>query len=117
MKVIIAGSRDFTGDIKLVGKIVEASGFKITEVISGTAKGADQAGDVWATVNGIPVKLFFANWDTFGRSAGPRRNQEMADYADALIAIKTHPDSRGTNDMIRRAEAKGLKIFIYKTYV
>ena len=86
MKTIIAGSRGIT-DIKLVGKAVKESGFAITEVVSGTARGVDQLGEQWARNNHVPIRRFPAKWDTFGKSAGYRRNEEMADYADSLIAL------------------------------
>ena len=44
MKVIIAGSRGIT-DGRLVSAAVAASGFDITEVVSGTCHGVDQLGE------------------------------------------------------------------------
>lgn len=111
MKVIIAGSRDITdADI---GAIVAASGFEITEVVSGMQRGVDALGEAWAKARGLPVKQFQADWDYFGLSAGPIRNQRMAEYADALIAIPG-PKSRGTWDMVRQAERRGLKVYIHR---
>ena len=43
MKVIIAGSRNFT-DYKVLQDAIKNSGFKITEVVSGGAKGVDSLG-------------------------------------------------------------------------
>lgn len=107
MKVIIAGGRDFNDMTALVAAI-KASGFEITEVVSGQAAGADFLGLYWARANGVPEKLFPAKWTIFGNSAGPRRNREMADYADALIAM---PGGRGTANMIAEARKRGLKVF------
>ena len=45
--------------------------------------------------------------------AGKIRNQAMADAADALVAL-WDGNSGGTADMIRRARAAGLKVFVYK---
>ena len=73
------------------------------EVASGCAKGVDALGEQWATERDIPIKRFPADWSSYGRSAGPKRNEQMAQYADALLAIPA-PDSRGTRDLIRRAE-------------
>jgi hypothetical protein len=112
MRVIIAGSRGITG-FSTVKAAVEESGFLITEVVSGCAMGVDRVGEMWAMLNAVPVKHFPADWDTHGRAAGPIRNQEMADYAEALIAIPG-AKSKGTWDMIRKAEAKGLKVYIHK---
>lgn len=111
MKTIIAGSRDYT-DPNLILQAVSQIDWRITEVVCGEGKGIDQLGKQWATENGIPVTSFTPNWK-IGKAAGPMRNQQMADYADALIAIPS-PTSKGTNDMIKRAAANGLRIFILK---
>ncbi len=99
MKVIIAGSRDII-DPEVIFPIIERSPFEIDEVVCGMARGVDRMGRRWALENDIGIREFPANWQEFGRSAGPIRNQEMADYADALIAI-WDGWSRGTRNMIR----------------
>ena len=111
MKVIIAGGRDFT-NYALVETAVKVSGFEITQVVSGKAKGVDTLGEVWALANNVPVEAFPADWSQHGRSAGPIRNREMAEYADALIAI-WNGESKGTANMIQQARSKKLDVFIY----
>ena len=109
MKTIIAGGRNYSfseDDIAWLDAI-HTNGWRITEVVSGGANGADLDGESWARARGIPVKRIPADWGKFGRSAGPRRNAEMAVYADALIAF---PGGRGTEDMIRRATKAGLEV-------
>lgn len=98
MKVIIAGSRGIT-DGRLIERAIIESGFDITEIVSGTARGVDQLGETWAIMAGRTIKRFPANWDKYGKSAGYKRNQQMAEYADALIAI-WDGQSRGTKHMI-----------------
>lgn len=111
MKVIIAGSRDIdTYDI--VEKAVVESGFSITEVVSGHANGVDKLGELYAKKHNIPFKTFPAEWEKFGLGAGYRRNSEMADYAEALIAITN--GSKGTANMIEIANKKHLKVFVKK---
>lgn len=108
MKVIIAGSRSIT-DMRWVEKATrlfsEHEG-KITEVVCGDAPGVDTLGKEWAESQNIPVKCFWPKWRDWsnlpkhkirikqspnGRSynalAGFNRNEKMAGYADALIAI------------------------------
>jgi hypothetical protein len=113
MKTIIAGSRGVI-DVRFITKAVFDSQFEITEVVSGTARGVDQLGEKWASFVSIPVKRFPANWDLHGKSAGYKRNEEMAEYADALIAI-WDGESRGTLHMINIANSKGLKVFVFNT--
>lgn len=111
MKVIIAGSRGID-NIHLIAKAVRDSGFKVTEVVSGTARGVDRLGERWATNNGVPIRRFPADWDTFGKSAGYQRNAEMAMYADALIAI-WDGYSKGTGHMIQLANTHHLKVYVH----
>lgn len=111
MKVIIAGSRDIT-KYNTVEQAVKLSGFEITEVVSGKARGVDTLGEVWALTHNIPVASFPANWNKHGRAAGPIRNCEMAEYAEALIAVYDG-ESTGTANMITQARSKGLDVFIY----
>lgn len=112
MKTIIAGSRSITS-IKTVRKAIDASNLTVTEVVSGGARGVDSLGEKWASHNHIPVKRFIADWNRHGRSAGPIRNRQMADYADALIAI-WDGESRGTKNMIGQAAAKGLVVYVHR---
>lgn len=112
MRVIIAGSRDCT-DPAHVFWAVEESGWIPTVVISGTAKGADQCGEQWAECFSIPVEKFPADWKTYGRRAGYLRNEQMANNADALIAL-WNGKSAGTKHMIEIATRKGLAVFVYR---
>ena len=111
MKVIIAGSREIT-DFKVIQEAVEKSTFKPTEIVSGGARGVDTLGEEWAYVHKVPIKKFLAQWNKYGRSAGFKRNVEMAEYADALIAV-WDGKSKGTKHMIDQAKIKLLKVFIY----
>lgn len=125
-RCIIAGSRTIT-DYDLVVEAVKDSGFTITEVVSGAAKGVDKLGERWAREKGLPVASFPAPWDEingkpeneigktdsgrlYWKRAGAYRNQTMANYADGLIAITT--GSSGTADMIERAKVMKLQILI-----
>lgn len=55
MKTIIAGSRDID-DYNAIKTAITNSGYVVTEVVSGRAKGVDKLGEKWATDNNIPVK-------------------------------------------------------------
>ena len=113
MRVIIAGSREIT-DRELLEASVEDSDFQITEVVSGGAKGVDRLGEKYARKEDISITRFPAHWNRYGRRAGPIRNSEMAEYADALIAI-WDGQSPGTRDMLRQAYRADLKMYLLKT--
>lgn len=107
MKVIIAGSRTIT-DYDALCQCVSRSGFRITEVVSGGANGVDRLGERFASESELPCKIFPANWNDHGRSAGIIRNVHMAKYADAAIVL--HVGSPGSKHMIQEAERRGLRI-------
>lgn len=114
MKTIIAGTR--TASLEDVIKALKFCSFTedITEVVSGGAKGPDSYGELIAEEMSTPIKRFPAEWKKYGAYAGHLRNQQMAEYADALIAI-WDGESKGTQDMIQKAEKENLKIYVYKT--
>ncbi|HYE30268.1 MAG TPA: SLOG family protein [Methylomirabilota bacterium] len=112
MRIIIAGSRGLSG-VGLVAQAVAASGWSPSMVISGGARGVDLAAEQWARAQGIPSQVVYADWDTFGRGAGCRRNIVMASMASALIAIWDGV-SPGTAHMVQVARQRGLQVFIFR---
>ena len=115
MKTIIAGSRSITDPMvvaRAVAAVLESTeGFRITEIVSGAAKGVDTSGELLAPFLNVPVKRFPADWERHGKHAGYLRNIEMADYADALIAVWDGA-SKGTKHMIETAKQHGLQVHI-----
>ena len=112
IKVIIAGGRDFNDWDKLVEICDKAfKDYQSIEIVSGNANGADKLGERYANERGHQIKLFPADWDKHGKSAGYRRNAEMANYAGALLAF-WDGTSKGTAHMINLAKERGLKILI-----
>jgi hypothetical protein len=112
MKVIVAGSRNIFKEI--LGKerlIIEESGFEITELVCGMCQGVDLVFFNWANESDIIIKEFPANWNLYGKSAGPIRNKEMAQYANCLIAIWDGV-SKGTKNMINEMKKLNKKVYI-----
>ena len=110
IKVIIAGGREFD-DYKGLCKVAD---YKLSnqddiEIVSGTASGADTLGEKYAKERGYALKRMPANWTMYGKAAGYKRNEEMAIYADALIAF-WDGKSKGTKHMIELATKHKLKI-------
>lgn len=108
MKTIIAGGRDIT-DHKHLTDAVKSCPWSVDEVVCGGARGVDQLGAVYAYAMKKPIKHFPADWNTHGKAAGPIRNAQMAEYADALILI-WDGKSRGSASMKREAEKRGLRV-------
>ena len=116
IKVIIAGTRDFN-DYAFLKKNVDYflqginPNSEEIEIVSGNARGADKLGERYAKEHNLPVKLFPANWDKYGKRAGYLRNQEMANYSDVLIAFWDEK-SKGTKHMIDIAKKQGLTVIV-----
>jgi hypothetical protein len=112
MKVIVAGSRGID-DYDRVAEAIAASGYDVTELVSGTARGVDTLGERWAREHGVPVTRMPADWDEHGRAAGPIRDREMAAYGDALVAV-WDGQSAGTRSMLREAYSRNLEMYLVR---
>lgn len=113
MKLIIAGGRNYQltqEDYKRLNALHAEN--RISTVASGGASGADADGETWARYKNIPVRRFRADWRTHGRAAGPMRNRQMAEYADAVALF---PGGRGTQSMYNEAKKAGIKIFDFRS--
>lgn len=119
MRVLVCGGRDYD-DYDYVRHVLydfcDTHGLADNEykmpsnltVIHGGAKGADRLADQWAVVNWVPVEQFNADWDTYGKSAGPIRNQQMLDTGiDYVIAF---PGGKGTEHMKKIARKAGVSV-------
>jgi hypothetical protein len=114
VKVIIAGSRHMPSEsYPLIGRAVVRSGFPVTEVVCGMAAGADALGHRWADAKELPVKEFPADWSRYGQAAGPIRNRQMAEYADALIVF-IWGNSRGSENMRKQMEERRKPVFVIR---
>jgi len=113
-RVIIAGGRDFDNFRFLCKTCMHMLQNKENvTVVSGCSEGADKFGEKFAKFIGYEIKEFPANWNEFGKAAGPIRNRQMAEYADALIAF-WDGESTGTAYMIEEAEKRNLKVIVKK---
>ncbi len=114
-RVIVAGSRGFN-DYAVLQMVCDKLLAKKKQthniiIISGTARGADTLGEQYARERGYVAERFPADWLQYGKAAGPIRNRQMADNADALIAF-WDGYSTGTRNIITEARRKGLVVRI-----
>ncbi|MBQ8218482.1 MAG: DUF2493 domain-containing protein [Bacilli bacterium] len=119
MKVIVAGSRNFNNF-----EVLESSLMKIfkekqlhrkdVEIVSGTARGADKLGEIFADKYGLKLSRFPADWDNYGKKAGYLRNVDMAKYAkdDGMLIAFWDGQSRGTKHMIDIAKDNLLEVYV-----
>ena len=115
MKIIIAGSRNIN-NYELIKEtmdnILKTLNIPIT-IISGGANGVDKLGERYALEKHLGLTVYPADWDTYGKSAGYIRNEQMANVGNMLVAF-WDGKSKGTKHMIDLAEKYNLIIKIIK---
>ena len=93
MKIAVIGSRNLRA-INLENYINDGD-----EIVSGGARGADALGERYAKENGFKIERYPAHWEKYGKSAGPKRNEQMAKITDFVICF-WDKKSLGTKSMI-----------------
>ncbi len=106
-RVVIAGCRNYNN----YDEAKEYIDFCINEIrekyeiifVSGGCRGSDSLGERYAEENGFKIERYPAQWEKYGRSAGPRRNEKMAQVSDYIICF-WDGQSKGTKSMIEYAQ-------------
>ncbi len=111
LRTIIAGSRTAVR-IEDVEAALATCPWQPSVVISGAAPGADRLGERWAEARGVRVERYPAEWALFGKAAGFLRNKQMAEVAEALVAV-WDGESPGTRNMIEHAKQMGLAVHVH----
>ena len=110
MRVLVCGGRDYA-DADRMATVLDAlhATAPFTALIYGMARGADDLAKMWATARGVGRLGFPAQWEKYGKQAGPMRNARMLEKGkpDLVIAF---PGGRGTADMMRQAKAAGVPV-------
>jgi len=109
IKLAVVGSRSFY-DYGYMKDILDWHDIK--KIISGGARGVDKLAEQYAVDKNIPLKIFPADWDTFGKSAGYKRNVQIVEAADEIAAF-WDGKSKGTAHSIQMAEDQGKPVHIY----
>ncbi|MBQ2704246.1 MAG: DUF2493 domain-containing protein [Clostridia bacterium] len=102
-KVLVAGSRNYN-DYEEAKAFIQKCINRIEKeyelvFVSGDCRGADKLGEQFALENDYNVEKHPADWERFGKSAGPKRNETMAKVADYIICF-WDGRSKGTKSMI-----------------
>ncbi len=109
MRVLVFGGRDWKKrklTYAALDQLDKEYGFSV--VIDGMARGADELAFDWALSRVVKTERYAADWDKYGRSAGPIRNQKMIEaLPDIAVAF---PGGRGTADMAARCRAAGVPL-------
>ena len=117
MKLAIIGSRTFNDFPLLLDYLTSyffnslPRVFRFDTVISGGAAGADRLGERFADDYEIEKQIFKPEWDKYGKSAGFKRNQQIVDACDIVLAF-WNGESKGTQDTIEKAKRAKKPTFI-----
>lgn len=108
LRLLVCGSRDWENKDLIKQEILELQKqYEIEVIIHGACRGADLMSGQVAKELGIPMQQYPANWSLHGKSAGPKRNQQMIDEGNPNFVLAFHDDideSKGTKDMVLRAQ-------------
>ena len=107
MKIAVIGSRGLT-----VNTLKQYLPEDITELVSGGAKGIDTCVREYANTNGLKLTEFLPEYEKYGRNAPLKRNLQIIDYADEVIAF-WDGQSRGTKYVIEQCKKRCKKINIF----
>jgi hypothetical protein len=110
-RVLVTGSRNWA-DVTAVWQSLDAQAAlgPMVLVHDDCPTGADKIADDWARARAVPVERHPADWGAYGKSAGPRRNQEMVDLGADVCLAYPEAVSRGTRHCMSRAEAAGIPV-------
>jgi len=111
MVIAVVGSRSFNNRELAFRTLDKYIGNRGHSIITGGAHGADAIAEEWAKSRGVQVQVLPAEWEKYGRSAGPRRNTEIVKRCQAVIAF-WDGKSPGTRDSIRKAQAQGKRVIV-----
>ncbi len=107
MKVAIIGSRNLT-----VTDLENYLPVDVTEIVSGGARGIDTCARNYAIRNGIKITEFLPQYDKYGRGAPLKRNLQIIDYSDMVIAF-WDGKSRGTRYVIENCKKRNKKVTVF----
>jgi len=71
-------------------------------ISGGCSKGGDYFAEIISARYEIPIVIFPANWEKFGKAAGFIRNTDIARNGDVLIACVAPDRKGGTEDTIKK---------------
>ena len=114
-RIIVTGSRSFS-DKTLLDRALDSAQYYFEDmvVVHGGASGADALAEQWCQAHGVPSEPHPADWDTYGKSAGPIRKRQMAALGAVFgVAFLDDSECRGTKNCIREMEAVGIPVHTF----
>ena len=126
MIILVCGGRDFNSDRhrKIIFDVLGE--LDPTHLVTGCATGADLHARSYIRHKSLEGSVFEADWKTYGKAAGPKRNQEMIDYVknhpkykdeDKLVVSFWDGRSKGTMNTMSLANKAGLRVIYFDMQV
>ena len=119
LRIAVAGSR-FYNDYNSAKVFIKECLSEIENnniiFVSGGCRGADSPGERFAIENSYPLYIHKPLWNKFGKAAGLKRNNEIAQKCDIIICF-WDGESRGTNSMINLAKKYDKKLYIKTIHI
>jgi len=110
MLVAVSGYREFNDYAYFCKKL---SLIEIDKMVFGDCRGADALAERYCIEHDIPYKKLRADWGTYGKSAGPKRNRAILDEKPDIIFLFLHPLSKGTRDMLKAVKKRDISYIVY----
>lgn len=113
-RILICGDRNWTDHLMIWDALIDAGSDVI--VIEGEARGADSLAREAAEAMGFRVLPFPADWERYGKAAGPIRNRRMLEEGRPDEVWAFHNDlghSKGTANMIAQARKAGVPVKMF----
>lgn len=109
-RVLVCGGRDFN-DWELLDIYLSKYLKPEDTLIHGGGRGTDSLADLWFWNNNeqASIEKYSADWDKYGKGAGPIRNQQMLDEGNPDLVL-AFPGGSGTLDMVTRARKAGVTV-------
>ena len=107
MKVAVIGSRGLI--VNDLGKYLPEN---TTEIVSGGAKGIDTCARDYALSHDLKLTEFLPEYSKYGRGAPLKRNLQIIEYADVVIAF-WDGKSRGTKYVIDNCKKQGVQLDVH----
>lgn len=110
MRVLVCGDRNWTDAVLMQDRLSQLP--VGTVIVHGDCRGADRIAGNVAEFLGMEVEKYPAEWNKYGKSAGPIRNREMLDTQPNMV-IAFHDDlakSKGTKDCVTEARKRNITV-------
>jgi len=114
--IVVTGGRTYS-DAARVAEVLQTLWHRAGSMVvrHGDATGADRLAKDWCLANGVPDDPFaitMQEWRTYGKAAGPVRNERMLCESPTPDLLVAFPGGKGTADCVLRAQALRIPVLV-----